>query len=113
VQRNAASLRIVCAKPGNRAAVDYGEAVAVVERKSGARFAVITILAPWMSTGRLPVVLDGLRVQRPKANPILVKRQNAGEEKLQEALAAHLAARKDALTAHLSGRALDLALRVS
>src|SRR3990172_8814753 len=47
VRRNMRDLRRACPQRSDRAAIDYCQAIAIVERKSRRQFIVITILKAW------------------------------------------------------------------
>jgi hypothetical protein len=48
----------MCARPRDRAAVDFHDGIAVVERAIDC-WEIVTILENWMSVGNLPLILDG------------------------------------------------------
>jgi len=61
-------LLAVCPNPGDRAAIDYREGVAVVQREDASDFVILTILEKWMAVDNLPLVLDWIPGSRQGSN---------------------------------------------
>ena len=85
-------LRRACPQRSDRAAIDYCQAIAIVERKSRRQFIVITILKAWMAVAGTPLVIDGQKTNALPANTAQEIRKRQAEEKVRAALAAHRAA---------------------
>ena len=69
VTRQLSQLRRVCTTPGDRAAIDYREGIAVVERLADGQIEIRTILEKWMFVDNLPVVPDYVKSDTAPGKP--------------------------------------------
>jgi hypothetical protein len=89
VARQLDQVRRVCPRPGDRAAVDYREGIAVVERLADGRMEIRTILEKWMFVDDLPVVPDYVKNDTTSGESQDLSRQRHSTWSIASILSAH------------------------